>query len=136
MNLKQIVDLESKFLLANYKKYPLFVDKGRKCVVYDHAGKRYVDLLAGIAVNALGYNHPRITNILRKQIKKSIHVSNLFYHPYQALLAQKLVELSGLQKVFFCNSGTEAVEAAFKLARGLLLQEWARRREVRDLDDG
>ena len=118
MNLKQIVDLESKVLLANYKKYPLFVDKGRKCVVYDHAGKRYVDLLAGIAVNALGYNHPRITNILRKQIKKSIHVSNLFYHPYQALLAQKLVELSGLQKVFFCNSGTEAVEAAFKLARG------------------
>ncbi len=118
MNLKQIVDLESKVLLANYKKYPLFVDKGRKCVVYDHAGKRYVDLLAGIAVNALGYNHPRITNILRKQIKKSIHVSNLFYHPYQALLAKKLVELSGLQKVFFCNSGTEAVEAAFKLARG------------------
>lgn len=118
MNLKQIVDLESKVLLANYKKYPLFVDKGRKCVVYDQAGKRYIDLLAGIAVNALGYNHPRITNILRKQIKKSIHVSNLFYHPYQALLAKKLVELSGLQKVFFCNSGTEAVEAAFKLARG------------------
>ena len=118
MNLKQIVDLESKVLLANYKKYPLFVDKGRKCVVYDHAGKRYMDFLAGIAVNALGYNHPRITNILRKQIKKSIHVSNLFYHPYQALLAKKLVELSGLQKVFFCNSGTEAVEAAFKLARG------------------
>ncbi|MFN8008542.1 MAG: aspartate aminotransferase family protein [Terriglobia bacterium] len=118
MNLKQIVDLESKVLLANYKKYPLFVDKGRRCVIYDYSGKRYVDLLAGIAVNALGYNHPRITNILRKQIKKSIHISNLFYHPYQALLAQKLVELSGLQKVFFCNSGTEAVEAAFKLARG------------------
>jgi acetylornithine/N-succinyldiaminopimelate aminotransferase len=118
MNLKQIVEAESKYLTSNYKKYPLFVDKGRKCVLYDFAGKRYVDLLAGIAVNALGHNHPRVTSILRKQIKKSIHVCNLFYHPYQALLAQKLVEISGLDKAFFCNSGTEAVEAAFKLARG------------------
>jgi acetylornithine/N-succinyldiaminopimelate aminotransferase len=118
MNLKQIVEAESKYLSSNYKKYPLFVDKGRKCMLYDFAGKRYVDLLAGIAVNALGHNHPRITNVLRKQIKKSIHVCNLFYHPYQALLAQKLIEISGLDKAFFCNSGTEAVEAAFKLARG------------------
>jgi predicted acetylornithine/succinylornithine family transaminase len=118
MNLKQITDSESKYLISNYKKYPLFVDKGRKCVVYDHAGKRYIDLLAGIAVNALGYNHQRINNIIRKQIKKSVHVCNLFYHPYQALLAKKLIEVSGLEKAFFCNSGTEAIEAAFKLARG------------------
>jgi acetylornithine/N-succinyldiaminopimelate aminotransferase len=118
MNLKQLVEAEAKYLTANYKKYPLLVEKGRKTLLYDYAGKRYVDLLAGIAVNALGYNHPRITNVLRKQIKKSIHVCNLFYHPYQALLAQKLVEISGLDKAFFCNSGTEAVEAAFKLARG------------------
>lgn len=118
MNLKQIVEAESKYLTANYKKYPLFVEKGRKCIVYDYSGKRYVDLLAGIAVNALGYNHPRITNVFRKQLKKSVHVCNLFYHPYQALLAQKLTEISGLDKAFFCNSGTEAVEAAFKLARG------------------
>jgi predicted acetylornithine/succinylornithine family transaminase len=118
MNLKQIVEEESKYLISTYKKYPLFVDKGRKCMVYDYAGKRYVDLLAGIAVNALGYNHPRIANIFRKQLKKAVHVCNLFYHPYQALLAKKLTEISGLDKVFFCNSGTEAVEAAFKLARG------------------
>src|SRR5262245_5978462 len=118
MNLNQITESESKYLIGNYKKYPLFVDKGRKCVVYDHGGKRYVDLLAGIAVNALGYNHPRINNVIRKQIKKTLHVSNLFYHPYQALLAKKLVELSGLEKAFFCNSGTEAIEAAIKLARG------------------
>jgi predicted acetylornithine/succinylornithine family transaminase len=118
MNLKQITESESKYLIANYKKYPLFIDKGRGCIVYDFAGKRYIDLLAGIAVNALGYNHPRITNVIRKQIKKTLHVSNLFYHPYQALLARKLVELSGLEKVFFCNSGTEAIEAAIKLARG------------------
>src|SRR5207249_11054389 len=88
MNLEQIRDAESKYLISNYKKYPLFVDKGRKCVVYDYAGKRYIDLLAGIAVNALGYNHQRINNIIRKQIKKSVHVCNLFYHPYQALLAK------------------------------------------------
>src|SRR5947208_1053324 len=118
MNLEQIRDAESKYLISNYKKYPLFVDKGRKCVVYDHAGKRYIDLLAGIAVNALGYNHQRINNTIRKQIKKSVHVCNLFYHPYQALLAKKLIEISGLEKAFFCNSGTEAIEAAFKLARG------------------
>lgn len=118
MNLKQIVEAEATYLTTNYKKYPLFVEKGRNCILFDYAGKRYIDLLAGIAVNALGYNHPRITNVLRKQIKKSIHVCNLFYHPYQALLAKKLVELSGLDKAFFCNSGTEAVEAAFKLARG------------------
>ncbi len=118
MNLKQIVEAESKYLTSNYKKYPLFVEKGRKCIIYDYSGKRYIDLLAGIAVNALGYNHPRITNIFRKQLKKSVHVCNLFYHPYQALLAQKLTEISGLNKGFFCNSGTEAVEAAFKLARG------------------
>jgi len=118
MNLKQIAASESKYLIGNYKKYPLFIDKGRKCVVYDYAGKRYVDLLGGIAVNALGYNHPRINNVIRKQIKKTLHVSNLFYHPYQALLAKKLVELSGLEKAFFCNSGTEAIEAAIKLARG------------------
>ena len=84
MNLKQIVEAESKYLTANYRKYPLFVEKGRKCIVYDYAGKRYIDLLAGIAVNALGHNHPRIMNIFRKQLKKSVHVCNLFYHPYQA----------------------------------------------------
>ncbi len=118
MNLKQIQDLESQYLIANYKKYPFFVDKGRKCLLYDYSGKRYLDLLAGIAVNALGYNHPRINNVIRKQIKKTLHISNLFYHPYQAQLARKLIEISGLEKAFFCNSGTEAVEAAFKLARG------------------
>ena len=118
MNLRQIQELEAQYLLANYKKYPFLVDKGRNCLLYDYSGKRYVDLLAGIAVNALGYNHSRINNIFRKQIKKTIHVSNLFYHPYQAHLAKKLVEISGMQKAFFSNSGTEAVEAAFKLARG------------------
>jgi len=137
MNLKQVVEAEGKYLVSNYKKYPLLIDKGRNCILYDYSGKRYLDLLAGIAVNALGYNHPRIMNVLRKQIKKSIHVSNLFYHPYQALLAKKLVELSGLDKAFFCNSGTEAVEAAFKLARGFAYknQLGERKHEILTLDN-
>jgi len=118
MNLKQIVESESEYLFSNYKKYPLFVQKGRKCLLYDYEGRRYVDFVSGIAVNALGYNHPRINNVIRKQLKKLLHISNLFYHPYQALLAKKLLEISGMEKAFFCNSGTEAIEAAFKLARG------------------
>lgn len=118
MNLKQIEESESQVLFSNYKKYPLFVQKGRKCVIYDFEGNRYVDLLSGIAVNALGHNHPRISSVMRKQLKKSVHVSNLFYHPYQALLANKLLGISGMERAFFCNSGTEAVEASFKLARG------------------
>ncbi len=118
MQLNSVVESETRYLLSNYKRFPLLVDKGRGCIVYDYAGKRYLDLLAGIAVNALGYNHPRINNIIRKQIKKTIHVCNLFYHPYQSQLAKRLVELAGLDKAFFCNSGAEANEAAFKLARG------------------
>jgi predicted acetylornithine/succinylornithine family transaminase len=118
MQLSKVVEAESKYLLSNYQRFPLLVDKGRGCTVYDYSGKRYVDLLAGIAVNALGYNHPRINNIFRKQIKKAVHICNLFYHPYQAQLGKRLVELAGLEKAFFCNSGAEANEAAFKLARG------------------
>jgi predicted acetylornithine/succinylornithine family transaminase len=118
MQLEKVVEAEANYLLSNYKRFPLLIDKGRGCIVYDYAGKRYVDLLAGIAVNALGYNHPRIANVIRKQIKKTLHICNLFYHPYQAQLAKKLLEISGMEKTFFCNSGAEAVEAAFKLARG------------------
>src|SRR5206468_1712523 len=79
--------------------------------------KRYLDLLAGIAVNALGYNHPRIKQVLRKQIKKPIHVSNLIYHEYQGRLAEKLCQISALDRAFFTNSGTESIEGCLKFAR-------------------
>ena len=129
MNLKQIEEFESQVLFSNYKKYPLVVQKGRKCMLYDFEGKRYLDLLSGIAVCALGYNHPRIVNAMRKQLKKSVHVSNLFYHPYQALLARKLLEISGMERAFFCNSGTEAVEASIKLAGAMPTRtSWAKTR--------
>ena len=79
--------------------------------------KRYLDFLAGISVNSLGYNHPRLVRVLVEQGQRLIHSSNLFYNPYQGLLAKRLVEISGMSKVFFTNSGTEAIEAALKIAR-------------------
>jgi acetylornithine/N-succinyldiaminopimelate aminotransferase len=109
--------LEEKYLFPTYKRSDLFFSHGSGVHVYDIDGKRYLDLLAGISVNALGYSHPRLMKALMDQGQQLIHCSNLFYHPYQGLLAQKLVEVSGMSKAFFTNSGTEAIEAALKIAR-------------------
>jgi len=95
----------------------LLADRGSGAYLIDKSNKRYLDLLAGIAVNALGYNHPRIKQVLRKQIKRPIHVSNLIYHEYQGRLAEKLCKLSGLDRAFFSNSGAEAIEGCLKFAR-------------------
>src|SRR5262249_9126079 len=84
---------------------------------WDSDGKRYLDFLSGIGVNALGHGHPAIQAVLKRQASRLIHVSNLFFHEYQVELAQRLTGISGLQKAFFCNSGTEAWEGALKLAR-------------------
>jgi len=112
-----IKTLEQQYLFPTYSRSDLFVSHGSGVHVYDFSGKRYLDLLAGIAVNSLGYSHPRLVRVLQDQSKRVIHCSNLFYHPYQGLLARKLAEISGLSKVFFTNSGTESVEAALKIAR-------------------
>jgi acetylornithine/N-succinyldiaminopimelate aminotransferase len=114
---EEIQGLEENYLFATYKRYPLFCSHGSGACVYDLAGKRYLDFLGGISVNSLGYNHPRLVKALVDQGSRLIHVSNLFYHSYQGLLAKKLVELSGMSKAFFTNSGTEAIEAALKIAR-------------------
>jgi acetylornithine aminotransferase/acetylornithine/N-succinyldiaminopimelate aminotransferase len=92
-------------------------DRGTGAYLIDKSNKRYLDMLAGIAVNALGYNHPRIKQVLRKQIKRPLHVSNLIYHEYQGRLAEKLCQVSGLDRAFFTNSGTESIEACLKFAR-------------------
>jgi acetylornithine/N-succinyldiaminopimelate aminotransferase len=114
----QIVqELESQYLLQNYSRYPLVLHRGKGCYLFDIAGKRYLDLIAGIGVNALGHGHPRILSVLRDQAALLIHCSNLYYHEYQGPLARRLVELTGLQRAFFCNSGTEAMEAALKMIR-------------------
>jgi predicted acetylornithine/succinylornithine family transaminase len=117
MQLAQVKELEQKYLLGTYARYELLVDRGSGAYLIDKSNKRYLDLLAGIGVNSLGYNHPRIKQVLRKQIKRPVHVSNLLYHEYQGRLAQKLCEVSGLDRAFFTNSGTESIEGCLKFAR-------------------
>ncbi|MBI4873137.1 MAG: aspartate aminotransferase family protein [Acidobacteria bacterium] len=107
--------LEKQYLIQNYGRYPLCLHRGKGCYVYDTGGKRYLDLIAGIGVNALGHAHPRIVKIVREQAALLLHTSNLYYHEYQGPLAKKLVETSGLARVFFANSGTEAMEGALKM---------------------
>lgn len=114
---QEIVELERRYLLNTYARYPLTIVKGKGAVVQDNEGRKYLDFVSGLGVNALGYAHPRIVKAIREQSAKVIHTSNLYYNEFQGLLAQKLVELSGLQRVFFTNSGTEAIEGALKVAR-------------------
>ncbi len=117
MNLEQVKKLESQLLLSTYDRYPVLLHKGRGVHVYDHKGRRYLDMLSGIGVNALGYAHPAITKTIAKQAKLLVHTSNLFYNEYQARLAAALTKISGMDRAFFTNSGTEAWEGALKLAR-------------------
>src|SRR6266513_4122762 len=117
MQLAQVKELEKKYLLGTYSRYELLADRGTGAYLFDKSNKRYLDLLAGIAVNALGYNHPRVKQVLRKQIKRPIHVSNLIYNEYQGLLAENLCKISGHDRAFFTNSGTESIEGCLKFAR-------------------
>jgi acetylornithine/N-succinyldiaminopimelate aminotransferase len=108
---------ESQYLLQNYARYPLLLERGRGCYVYDESGKRYLDLLTGIGVNALGHAHPRLTKVIREQAGLLLHTSNLYYHQYQGPLAERLAKVSGLERTFFCNSGAESMEGALKMIR-------------------
>src|SRR5258708_2111381 len=112
-----VIDLEKQYLLQNYARYPLVLHRGKGCYVYDTSGKKYLDLIAGIGVSALGYAHPRLTKVLREQAGLLIHTSNLYYHEYQGRLAERIARVSGLNRVFFSNSGTESMEGALKMAR-------------------
>ncbi|HXI43261.1 MAG TPA: aspartate aminotransferase family protein [Bryobacteraceae bacterium] len=114
---QHVMDLERAFLLQNYARYPLVLDRGEGCYLYDLDGRRYLDFIAGIGVNALGHAHPRIVEVIREQAGLLIHSSNLYYHRFQGALAKKLAEVSGLQRSFFANSGTEAMEGALKMVR-------------------
>src|SRR5665213_3175510 len=115
--LEQIQAAEKKLLLQTYERSPLLLTGGKGVHVYDEQGTEYLDLLSGIGVTALGYGHPAVEAAIVAQSKKLMHTSNLFYHEHTAELAMRLTEMSGLDRVFFCNSGTEAWEAALKLAR-------------------
>ena len=113
----QVRAREKQYLLQNYGRYPIVLARGRGAWLYDVEGKRYLDLISGIGVNALGHAHPRMLRVLREQAAKLIHSSNLYYHEYQGPLAERLSKVSGLQRTFFCNSGTEAMEASIKMVR-------------------
>jgi acetylornithine/N-succinyldiaminopimelate aminotransferase len=117
VNLEQAKKLESKLLLSTYDRYPVLLHRGRGVYLYDDKGRKYLDLLSGIGVNALGYAHPAITRTIAKQAGLLVHTSNLFYHEFQGRLAAALTKLSGMDRAFFTNSGTEAWEGALKLAR-------------------
>ena len=104
-------------LLNTYSRFPLNVESGDGCYVTDTQGKRYLDMITGIGVNAFGYSHPRITAALIGQAQRCVHTSNLVSNSYQQPLADRLCEISGLDRVFFSNSGTEAMEAAIKAVR-------------------
>jgi len=117
MNLSAVMRSERQLLLPTYDRQKVLFEKGRGVYLWDSRGHRYLDFLSGIGVNALGHSHPAIQAVLKRQASQLIHVSNLFFHPYQAQLAKRLTAISGLDRAFFCNSGTEAWEGALKLAR-------------------
>ena len=117
MSLATVVRSEAKLLLPTYDRQRVLFERGRGVYLWDSRGKRYLDFLSGIGVNALGHAHPVIQSTLKRQAGRLIHVSNLFFHEFQAELAKRLTRISGLDKAFFCNSGTEAWEGALKMAR-------------------
>ena len=117
MNLHSVMEAEKNLLLPTYDRQKVLFTRGKGVYLWDSKGKRYLDFLSGIGVNALGHAHPAILKVIKDQAGKLIHTSNLFYHPYQSELAKRLTKMSGMDRAFFCNSGTEAWEGALKLAR-------------------
>ena len=123
-------------LLPIYGERPLQIVRGQGCLVFDAAGIPYLDFITGIGVNALGHGHPRLLDELRQQAELCIHTSNLHRHPYQDPLAAKLAEWTGLDKVFFSNSGSEAMEAALKAARARANRRGRHRHRIIALENG
>lgn len=117
MNMKEYIDEAEAALLHTYNRYQVVFDKGEGVYLYDMDGKKYLDFVAGIAVFALGYHHEAYNDALKSQIDKIIHTSNYYYNAPAIEAAKKLKEISGMDRVFFTNSGAEAVEGAIKAAR-------------------
>lgn len=111
------LELESQFFFKTYKRIPLEIDHGEGCYLIAKDGRRYLDLFGGLAVNALGYSHPKVVDAIRSQVDRYIHLSNFYLQDPQLRLAECLIRHSNCKRVFFCNSGTEAIEGAIKLCR-------------------
>jgi acetylornithine/N-succinyldiaminopimelate aminotransferase len=116
-NSEDIIMKEKEFLLQTYKRIPITITHGKGVYLFTEDGKKYLDFFSGLAVNALGYGNEKVIRAIEEQIKKYIHLSNYYTNSPQVELAEKLVKYSGLSKVFFSNSGTEAIEASLKLIR-------------------
>jgi acetylornithine/N-succinyldiaminopimelate aminotransferase len=121
-SLEQIQSLEAQHVMPTYARQPVLFVRGEGSTLFDDRGRAYTDFISGIGVNVLGYNHPRVRRVMETQADL-LHVSNLYYNPYQGPLGERLARASGMAKVFFCNTGTESVEGALKLARA-----WQRKR--------
>ena len=121
LTLDYIRELEGKYVMQTYARNPVLFVRGKNSTLFDDRGKPYLDFISGIGVNVLGYDHPVVRRVMREQASL-LHTSNLYYHPYQGQLAERLVKASGLSRVFFANTGTETTEGALKLARA-----WQRR---------
>ena len=117
MNNRQIIKLTERYVANTYARYPIALVRGKGARVWDADGKEYLDFVGGIAVNALGHGHPAVTRAIRQQAARLLHVSNLYHIAPQSELARELCRRSFAERVFFCNSGAEANEAAIKLTR-------------------
>jgi acetylornithine/N-succinyldiaminopimelate aminotransferase len=117
VTLDDIQGRESRHVLQTYRRQPVAFVRGSGPRLYDVDGREYLDFVSGIGVASLGHAHPGLASVIAEQAATLLHTSNLYYHPYQAEAAARLSALSGLQRVFFCNSGTEANEACLKFAR-------------------
>ena len=115
--LSEVLEREARHILQVYRRMPVTFVRGEGVRLYDADGREYLDLLSGIGVASLGHAHPALARAMTEQVRTLVHTSNLFYHPLQGQLAEELAGLSGLPRAFFCNSGTEAVEACLKFAR-------------------
>jgi acetylornithine/N-succinyldiaminopimelate aminotransferase len=127
--------LEAKHVLQTYRRQPVTFVRGEGTRLYDAEGREYLDLLSGIGVASLGHAHPGLARALAEQARTLLHTSNLFFHPLQGQLAERLAQMSGLPRAFFCNSGTEAVEACLKFARRYWHTLGEARTEVVALED-
>src|SRR5262245_12362290 len=126
---------ETRHVLQTYRRHPLTLVRGEGVRLYDADGHEYLDLLSGIGVASLGHAHPGLAAAIADQARTLLHTSNLFFHPLQGQLAERLAKLSGLPRAFFCNSGAEAVEACLKFARRYWYQHDSGRTEIIALED-
>ncbi len=128
--MEQIIKEADKYMFRTYKRYPIVLVKGKGCKVWDVNGREYLDFIGGIAVCALGHSSPTVAEAIKEQVEKLVHVSNLFYTVPQVELSKFLVEHSFADRVFFCNSGAEANEAAIKLARRYANKKFGGKRNI------